>query len=773
MIKLFHDVKFENDVFRANCEIKNGMAKELANSSGKAKQRLHFSCFGNDTTYDIAIQIVAPNKEVGFFKKFFWTKMQIGDHTILININSAIKRLGFRSNTELKESIKNKTIFSKQVLESLVFKKIITVAGKEQASEIFNLIEKNQITIDALTKLTKGLNANEIIQAFEVSLESNISVEMLVRDYKKENKKINFNFIASLHKANENIGFVEKNDKDKQLEELFFAARHGLTIQEIEKIASSFKRLKDFKNTVLIFIKNEKKFSIEQIIKAKMYAKSKKITMLQLNKFLQEAHLSEKMKGNLLKKLPKKQVTEISDYISNHYIEWLVDKNIGIKSLQRENTQLARDLKIIREKDGSIKVRVLKDIKNTGMGSERKCAHQPINRNNTLDKEGVGLSDAIVDEIMEMKNYSSNQLENDFKSRLKAKGIPEVYHENIRGLIIELKTITHLLEKEAEGELKVFELSLGDLKLSRVKSLLIETKKSDFIEGRDKALKKFIENYKDEIWELLKNSNAKECQLKINQLLISSKSLLNNSQTQCSCQSDDVIKKAKVWCRKYQDTFVVEFSQGANDSQEILGEGVCLAWATRLLTHFNRYPHASIREMGSDRVTSLDRIHQAAYQMSKKIEKKSTHLIPENMLKKQGQMETLLFYSSVDRFREALCNNFDILALSNGGVKLGITGHVVLMRLDLERNIFLFADPDLGTQEFKLIPKKGQSMEAASKDLDVVGAAIQRMMDSFVELLEWYYPDTHHVEASQIVERGANEKIPADAYEYKPNQIYT
>jgi hypothetical protein len=158
-------------------------------SKGEETERLQIDFFGDTTIYNIAIQTLTPSEQksvekaghAGWFKKYYWAPLRIGDQVILININSAVKRLGMMGISEdnvrgalshgnLLEMIKEKQI---DKLKRALDVQLASIKGDRSDiyEKIFQSIEDKRLTMVTVKRIaqyasTKDLTLEEAYQNF-------------------------------------------------------------------------------------------------------------------------------------------------------------------------------------------------------------------------------------------------------------------------------------------------------------------------------------------------------------------------------------------------------------------------------------------------------------------------------------------------------------------------------------------------------------------------------------------------------------------------------
>jgi hypothetical protein len=224
---------------------------------------------------------------------------------------------------------------------------------------------------------------------------------------------------------------------------------------------------------------------------------------------------------------------------------------------------------------------------------------------------------------------------------------------------------------------------------------------------------------------------------------------------------DGTLKEAADWFAKYEGMIVSEFSQGEDDDNECLGEGVCIGLSYRMASTALESPDAPIRKIAVRSIEPSDRIIQA-YHSTRNEKTVSSALLPKEVLAKRKQKEKLVFVAKGDtNVGVGLIEHLPKLAESNGGIMLVWGDHATFMRFDPARNKFFFFDPNFNTMVFQRKP--GESLEHLAI----------RMATAYVELYRWAYLERGLMTAYQIVPLKEGESMPTGKIDTSKIPIYT
>ncbi|HEX4839973.1 MAG TPA: hypothetical protein VFU89_05990 [Rhabdochlamydiaceae bacterium] len=208
------------------------------------------------------------------------------------------------------------------------------------------------------------------------------------------------------------------------------------------------------------------------------------------------------------------------------------------------------------------------------------------------------------------------------------------------------------------------------------------------------------------------------------------------------------LKKAEEWFSKYQDMVITEFSQGQDDDNECLGQGVCLGLSYRMASTALESPTDAIVKVAVKSIEPSDRIIQAHHMQG--VRQEGTDLLPRKLLAQRKQKEKPVFIAKGDvNVGAALVKHLQELKESNGGIMLGWGDHETFMRFDPIHKKFFFFDPNFNTIVFHKKP------DETLEDLAT------RMAVAYIELYRWAYPDSGVMTAHQIV-RLKDGEVPAE-----------
>ena len=215
---------------------------------------------------------------------------------------------------------------------------------------------------------------------------------------------------------------------------------------------------------------------------------------------------------------------------------------------------------------------------------------------------------------------------------------------------------------------------------------------------------------------------------------------------------EGTLRDAEAWFKKYEGMVVAEFSQGENDADEALSEGVCLALSYRMASTALETPKASTVQIAVRSIEPSDRVVQGFHNNSVGIQQ-----LPPKVLAGKGQQEKVLFAAEgAKNVRKGLIENLQKLKESNGGLILGWDDHATFMRFDPISDMFFFFDPNFNTIVF------------SKKNEETLSQLAARMADCYVELYNWTYPTTHKImTAHQIVPLKAGEAMPTRKIDLK------
>lgn len=363
------------------------------------------------------------------------------------------------------------------------------------------------------------------------------------------------------------------------------------------------------------------------------------------------------------------------------------------------------------------------------------------------------------------------------QKRLQAAGVEENRQANVQSIIQELASLKKQLQNLAESELQKVSQELLEEGLS-IKTI------NHFISMQRKKLSRTV---KEEITTFFANhaSSIRSCldlpteafQNRFHQ------SIQDNvlSSENCSrlktafCIDLEKISQAILWYQAYEHTFMFPLKSGEDDLPEALSNEISSAWVNRLMIQSIKTPGWHLKGLGASEIMPID-LQNALKQIQCKNAAQTdaeSLLIPQQILAKQGLKEAPLFLATLDTVKDAIIESLSSLEeSSHGWLKIHLRNQVVGICVDTENKKFFFIDPNFGIQQFKLIPRQGQSREQAKRDSSVIEDAISLMVDSFVELLQWCYDDTTTIRGYQLQALLPGEIIPEDFYQFEESQIF-
>lgn len=315
-----------------------------------------------------------------------------------------------------------------------------------------------------------------------------------------------------------------------------------------------------------------------------------------------------------------------------------------------------------------------------------------------------------------------------FKTRMEVAGVSSAQMPHIRTAIKEFSQFKTRERAKAILFEKTFSESL-DVQLPKARRLLEQWYRGGNQTAISDALNDVLKTNKDAI-------------------LLGQKSLLDFPvHLDDAFQKKEIdLEKAVKWFQKYQDTFVIEYAQGEDDASEALGDGVCAALGFRLARNTLFLPDEPPEALQLDRILPQDRMLQATYQVAKDLAIR----FPPDVIARKGVKEKILFMADKDNIQAAITAQMGLLGASNGGLQLGCGGHATFMRLDHKRKMYLFMEPNFGTQVFK--PKYKETPDEIAL----------RMAECYAELYDWAYPTHSNLFGSQVLPLGKKEKPSFD-----------
>jgi hypothetical protein len=222
----------------------------------------------------------------------------------------------------------------------------------------------------------------------------------------------------------------------------------------------------------------------------------------------------------------------------------------------------------------------------------------------------------------------------------------------------------------------------------------------------------------------------------------------------------EAIRKAENWFMKYEGMIQAEFSQGEDDDNECLNEGVCLGLAFRAARMALESPAASPAKVAVRQIESKDRFLQGLH--SAEVKNGKARLLPPELLAEQGLQEKLSFIAQGGtNVGVALIEQMLLSEESNGGLLLGWNRHETFMRFDPKRNKFFFFDPNFNTIVFRIKPDETLQQLAV------------RMATAYLELYAWAYPERTTMDCRQIVPLKPGEAVPTGEIDFDKVPVFT
>lgn len=212
--------------------------------------------------------------------------------------------------------------------------------------------------------------------------------------------------------------------------------------------------------------------------------------------------------------------------------------------------------------------------------------------------------------------------------------------------------------------------------------------------------------------------------------------------------------------KKWHSNLKVSSIQGSTDTNEILGQGVCLAKCLRVGRYEQSHPDLPADQIKADVILPRDRFNQAKYMQASETIRASAPTQEEILTAKIAAPREIITgfgYAQIqwlvvpeegkkpiddikDQFQNFYTSQFlrTQLEKSNGVVYINIDGedetggwgHALEARVDFQRNIFRFHDPNVGVIEWKLDPE------------DSPKEAISKISEYWADLINTIYPTT-------------------------------
>jgi hypothetical protein len=338
--------------------------------------------------------------------------------------------------------------------------------------------------------------------------------------------------------------------------------------------------------------------------------------------------------------------------------------------------------------------------------------------------------------------------EAEFSGRLKAAGMPVNEIENMKKLIRKVEQFEkdlaakiHQLAEEAVPLEKFDHLPRVKLSLSRSRQRAVRKQIDTVLDGifkDNESLKKALSQDP----EKYEKSLAK---IDVDKLGIVNAEMQEIFKKDLRARMEKEIK----FFEKWQHRLVVDAIQGLEDPQEVLQEGVCQAKCLRVGHMEQTHPDLPVDQIGAERITPSDRFEQARYskafkdlryQLSDQNLKTEdvikivaeNRTVPEEVYRKYGykELQWLAFAEENQHAKKTIVEdiadnmadlplNFAIkeqLKKSNGVLQIGIHGedwgHAMHCRVDLERKIFRYHEPNIGVFQ---IPSTEGDLKAAKE----------------------------------------------------------
>ncbi len=343
-----------------------------------------------------------------------------------------------------------------------------------------------------------------------------------------------------------------------------------------------------------------------------------------------------------------------------------------------------------------------------------------------------------------------------FETRLTLAGVPRNCHQNIKNLIAQTKEIDSewseraaTLQQEPIAEIHALErLPKARQRLYRqIQSLTRSALRREIITSIRRARERVAQN--PEQW-------VPPSAERLSQLI------------QPSFHMTPKIQNQIAWLSRYQYTFVEEFSQGDNP-QDALLDGVCFGKSCGLAQAVLEHPETPWHQLKPGKIHPQDRFFQSAYQHHVKIAREHSiddvrrHSVPETLKQMKGtdfKPVCIMIHPNPDALFRTLKSQLSEIQQSNGGLIVSTCDHATFMRIDAEREIFEFTDPNFGYQKFSLNSPPGQTLD------DI----IHRMATCVIELSEQVYQITERemplISISQLIRKSEAIKRTDSFYRY-------
>jgi hypothetical protein len=740
-------------------------------SSGLLTHRVHFTAAGSESKYDLAIRTSAPN----WFISGYWAAVndERGQTLFYVNKNSAIKRLtqlegvDRRSLASVLTSLKTGRITiteltslfpappsavqpSSPARRSAVSPQLSTQPSPTTpaASPTRSPIMEQKTPGPKMTQPVEDPRITRLVDEC-LDIDQKMAAEVLRQ---LDERKITISPHSTEEEFNVFKQIVYKAFNQKILENLSTRLKRNVGESRSEFVQailqdSSYISV-DVKANLAILNKNQ----ASQILKKAVALRENYDEILQLRtqiskdlasgKPIDEEHIAKLHRGMpqavvdntralIVQGFIEREKKTVSKYTGSQ-IESIVLKGLGFNLDNYEDKGAARQ-----------KIAYFLDQLGRAKGAQRKTLPQ-------LKQE--------------IENFA-------FKTRMEAAGIHETFHEHIKELSSVMETIEKGLKAYAIKRLQAGVPEIEQLTtFPKARKFFYNEIEAEIEKRIQSRIEKIVIQSRNEIVKLLDLTSdviGEQLDLIIKNQLKAKRSTLEqefNPANYVDEQTDQTIK----WYLKYKKTFVGELIQGAEDEQEILGEGVCLAYSHRLNRQFLDNPESSLIEAKADQILSSDRKNQAAYKIALDKENLEMTDIRRHSIAGPKDVHTRpLFACPTDQLEKELKSNLQQLQDSNGACVLGVAGHAMFMRLDTKRGVFMLADPNIGLQVFRIPRKKGQTAEEAIRDPQRIQAAVKRVANCISELIACSYPDTQYIIAQQLVKKEPEKHYPDSFYSIK------
>lgn len=375
----------------------------------------------------------------------------------------------------------------------------------------------------------------------------------------------------------------------------------------------------------------------------------------------------------------------------------------------------------------------------------------------------------LLKEMLNSENLSSKsevQLQNEIEEaevveRLKARGLADPNQiENMRRLIKAIPKLEQDLFKEI-NQIAENVISIDFLKgLPQAQNRLIQLRKDVAEDVAKTVIGGLLHTYKD---DLKKDLNLSPDKFKKYAKVFNVQYFLKPEMKDLIKKSlEEGVEKELKFYKKWFPDIKISSIQGLTNNNEILGDGVCMAKCLRVASFEQKNPDLPITEIGIEKVTSKDRFNQAKYskvfhdistftsKVGEDIKGRAT--VPEEILSDFGRSKIEWLVSAEagsgkpiedisDQFQQFFLypKLSEQLSISHGVIFINIGGegwgHALHARVDLDKKIFRFHDPNVGVVEWQLSPDQS----------NLVG--IQKLIDYWRDLIATFYSN---IESSQM-----------------------